>query len=97
MLSAIPGSIRAETDVDATKIAIENKEMQKSSSPLNNDQGKHSRRYRDLHTNRDAHVTLRADHRVHGNRYYEGRRSHHGAYWGGGSALILILILILVL
>lgn len=75
----------------------ENKEALKEASPLKNDQdGRHSR-YRNRHPNRNVDVTIRADHRVRGDGYYEGRHRHSGAYVGGGGVLLLILILILVL
>lgn len=67
----------------------ETKELLKESSPLQNDQGRHGRRYHQRQNRRDVDVTIRADR----GRHY----GHSGAYIGGGGVLILILVLILVL
>jgi len=82
-------------DVSALS-SSENKEALKEASPLTNDQDGRHKKYRNRHPNKSVDVTIRADHRVHGDGYYEGRH-RHGSYVGGGGVILLIIILILIL
>lgn len=88
-------------EIQSIKVPVlnssDNKEVLKETSPVPNDQDGRNRRYLNRHDNRNVGVSIRADHQVRDDGYYEGRHNHRGAYIGGGGVLILIIILILVL
>jgi len=101
--STISNTIAQSAELNSTKIKLseiksidmpalnssEKKELLKDSSPLQNDQGRHGRKYHQRQNRRDVDVTIRSDQSY--------RHRHSGAYIGGGGVLLLILILILVL
>jgi len=76
--------------IDLTILSTsKDKEVLKTVSPLENEQGRHHGRYNNRHGHSNVDVTIQS------NRGY--RHRHGGAYIGGGGVIVLILILVLVL